>query len=109
VRGPRHPDEPAAVRQLGLCRVTRTGLILSAVGLAAASSASRWAGGSVVPGAPLDEPAHLLTALLVLWALGPRVCERFLVPALVASVAIDIDHIPSEFGVTWLTAGTPRP
>lgn len=57
----------------------------------------------------MDEVAHLLTTLLVLWALGPRACRRFLTPALVASVAIDLDHIPGQLGATWLTTGTPRP
>jgi membrane-bound metal-dependent hydrolase YbcI (DUF457 family) len=28
---------------------------------------------------------------------------------LVASVAIDLDHIPSYMGMKWLTRGTPRP
>ena len=30
-------------------------------------------------------------------------------PALIASVAIDLDHIPAQLGADWLTAGTPRP
>jgi membrane-bound metal-dependent hydrolase YbcI (DUF457 family) len=63
----------------------------------------------VVPGGLLDETVHLLTALLVLWAFGRTACERFLVPALIASVAIDVDHIPDRLGSDWLTAGTPRP
>jgi inner membrane protein len=70
---------------------------------------SELAGNSLFPGAPLDETAHLLTTLLVVWALGGRACERFLIPALVASVAIDADHLPGRFGADWLTAGTPRP
>jgi LexA-binding, inner membrane-associated putative hydrolase len=65
-------------------------------------------GGSTFPGGLLDETAHLLTTLLVLWAIGRRV-ERFLVPALLASVLIDIDHLPAILGSDWLTAGTPRP
>jgi inner membrane protein len=63
----------------------------------------------VVPGGPLDEVAHLLTTLIVLWALGSRVCDRFLLPALVASVAIDLDHVPRALGNDVLTHGTPRP
>jgi inner membrane protein len=90
-------------------RPSPASLGLVALGLLAADWGSRLAGNSVVPGGPLDEAAHLLTTLLVLWALDPRVGERFMVPALVASVAIDIDHVPGEFGVNWLTAGTPRP
>ncbi len=77
--------------------------------LAVADWAFRQAGDSLFPGGPLDETAHLATALIVLWALGPRVCDRFLIPALVVSVAIDLDHIPGELGHDFLTRGTPRP
>ncbi len=84
-------------------------LALAAVLLAAADWSYRLAGDTIFPGGPLDELAHLLTTLLVFWALGPRACKRFLVPALVASVAIDLDHVPGELGANWLTAGTPRP
>lgn len=48
--------------------------------------------------AALDEPAHLLTAALVLVALGVltpgRWPRRWVRVALVASVAIDVDHLP---------------
>lgn len=84
-------------------------LFIASVALAAAAWGARETGGSVVPGGLLDESAHLLTALLVLWALGRTACKRFLVPALIASVAIDVDHIPERLGSDWLTAGTPRP
>jgi inner membrane protein len=76
---------------------------------AGADWGTRLTGDTFFPGGPLDEIAHLMTTLLVLWALGPRVCRRFLVPALIASVAIDADHIPDRLGVDWLTVGTPRP
>jgi inner membrane protein len=66
-------------------------------------------GGSTALQAPLDETAHLLTTLLILWSLIPRVHERVLIPALIASVAIDVDHIPHALGNQWLTAGTSRP
>ena len=82
---------------------------LAAAGLVAADWGSSLAGATLAPGGPLDETAHVLTALLVLWSLGQRRCERFLVPALIASVAIDLDHVPGELGANWLTAGTPRP
>jgi inner membrane protein len=56
---------------------------------------------SVVGNGPLDEVAHLATA-----ALGLLVLERFLdlprpfyVAALIASVAIDLDHIPLYLGL----------
>lgn len=84
-------------------------LALTAVLLAGADWGTRLAGDTVIPGGPLDEFAHLLTTLLFFWALGPRARERFLLPALIASVAIDLDHIPGRLGVGWLTVGTPRP
>jgi hypothetical protein len=67
------------------------------------------AGVSLLPGGPLDEMAHLLTMLIVLWALGDRVWARFGAAALVMSVAIDRDHIPQYLGHDFLTRGTPRP
>ena len=93
-------------RLLTLSPVT---LAVAVVLLGAADWGTRLAGDSVFPGGPLDEIAHLLTTLLVLWALGSQARERFLVPALIASVAIDLDHIPAQLGADWLTAGTPRP
>jgi inner membrane protein len=85
------------------------GLATGTVCLIAADWGSRLAGDSVFPGAPLDETAHLLTTLLICWALPLRFCRRFLAPALVAAVAIDVDHVPGRLGTDWLTAGTPRP
>ncbi len=75
----------------------------------AADWGARLADETVFPGGPLDEVAHALTTLLVLWALGPQACRRFLVPAMIASVAIDFDHIPGWLGAEWLTDGTQRP
>jgi inner membrane protein len=69
----------------------------------------RKTGVSFLPGAPLDETAHLMTAVLILGALPREVRERFLGPALLASVAIDIDHVPADLGTDVLTSGTPRP
>jgi len=86
-----------------------SGLTVAAVILAGADWGTWVAGDTLFPGGPLDEVAHLLTTLLVFWALGSRLRERFLVPALIASVAIDLDHIPARLGAGWLTAGTPRP
>ncbi|MGO9497591.1 MAG: metal-dependent hydrolase [Solirubrobacteraceae bacterium] len=97
---------PSAPARLGLSGAS---LALATAGLAAADWGSSRAGSSVIPGGPLDETAHVLTTLLVLWALGPRTSERYMVPALVASVAIDLDHVPAELGANFLTAGTPRP
>jgi membrane-bound metal-dependent hydrolase YbcI (DUF457 family) len=69
----------------------------------------RQVGDSVVPGGLLDEIAHLMTTLIVVWALGRRVSDRVLLLALVASVAIDADHVPGALGYGFLTQGTPRP
>jgi inner membrane protein len=84
-------------------------LAIAVILLVGADWGTRLAGDTVIPGGPLDELAHLLTTLVVLWALGSRARERFLVPALIAAVAIDLDHIPARLGADWLTAGTPRP
>jgi membrane-bound metal-dependent hydrolase YbcI (DUF457 family) len=61
-----------------------------------------------------DEPAHLATALLFLVALATllrshRPSVGFLAAAVVASVAIDLDHVPGLLGWHGLSAGTPRP
>lgn len=58
---------------------------------------------------PLDEVAHLATAALGLLVLAcfidaPR---RFYVAALVASVAIDLDHIPLYLGLLGVQNGRP--
>jgi inner membrane protein len=58
---------------------------------------------------PLDETAHLLTTLMLFWAIRRPAFDRLLIPALIASVAIDVDHIPGRLGYDWLTAGTSRP
>jgi inner membrane protein len=90
-------------------RLSPSTLALASVTLSASDVVYRRVGYSVIPGGALDEMAHLMTALLVLWALGPRVCKRFMLPALIASVAIDLDHVPAQLGVSGLTNGTPRP
>jgi inner membrane protein len=63
--------------------------------------------------AAFDEPAHLATGILVVLALialapAPR-SIAFVAAALVASVAIDLDHLPQYLGWSGLTEGTPRP
>jgi beta-glucanase (GH16 family) len=90
-------------------RPSSTTVCLAAIALLATDWGSRTLGGSVVPGGPVDEAAHLLTTLLVVWTLGRWASERFAVGALLASVAIDADHVPGRLGADWLTAGTPRP
>jgi beta-glucanase (GH16 family) len=58
---------------------------------------------------PLDELAHLLTGALVLAALRGVVDRRFAIGLLVASVLIDVDHVPGLLGLDWITRGTDRP
>jgi membrane-bound metal-dependent hydrolase YbcI (DUF457 family) len=57
----------------------------------------------------LDEISHLATAALGLLVLSRLVDapRRFYVAALIASVAIDLDHIPEYLG--WLGAQAQRP
>lgn len=57
----------------------------------------------------LDWAAHSATAILLLVNLPFALPARMLVAALLASVAIDLDHIPQYLGEQFLTAGTPRP
>jgi len=60
----------------------------------------------------VDEPAHFATCAvaLCLVALSGREWSRtFVVAALVAGVAIDLDHVPQHLGLDFLTAGTSRP
>lgn len=90
-------------------RLSPAPLAIATACLIAADWGSRQAGETVFPGAPLDETAHFITTLLIFWAVGRVACRRFLAPALVASVVIDVDHVPERFGIDWLTAGTPRP
>jgi inner membrane protein len=67
------------------------------------------AGVAIARQAPLDWIDHVLTTLFIAWAAG-RLFERdWLVPAVIASVVIDADHIPQRLGSYILTAGTARP
>jgi hypothetical protein len=77
--------------------------------LIAADYGCQLTAGSVAVMGPLDEVAHLLTMLFVLWAVGCRVDRPFAKAALVMSVAIDADHVPQYLGWYGLTQGTPRP
>lgn len=61
----------------------------------------------------IDEPAHLATALVLLIGLacflGRRLPAPFIVGALVASVAIDLDHLPALLGSNLISGAEPRP
>ena len=104
-----HSGSVAQLKRLKTTEPSAMAVAVVALMLAAADFGSQLAGSSVVPGGPVDEVAHLLTTLLVFWTLGRRARRSFLLPALVASVAIDIDHIPAMLSQDFFTAGTPRP
>jgi len=61
----------------------------------------------------VDEPAHIATCLVALLTVvaisGRRPSPPFVVAALVASFAIDVDHIPAYLGWNGLTGTLPRP
>jgi inner membrane protein len=60
-----------------------------------------------------DEPAHLATCVIALSALAlatrTALPRRFVIAALIGSVAIDVDHIPGYLGSHVLTGSLPRP
>jgi membrane-bound metal-dependent hydrolase YbcI (DUF457 family) len=99
----RNPRREARVALLGL-----TGMVLA---LDAAWALSGSGTGSLSYGL-IDEPAHLATcaiALILLALCGRSPAPTFVAAALVASVAIDLDHAPQHLGFGFLTAGTARP
>jgi len=104
------PSRQPTPRPATILALTPARLAAAVVIFAAADWAYMGAGDSFFPGGALDETAHFLTMLLILWALGDRfLVPRIAVPALVATVVIDADHIPGYLGYDFLTAGTPRP
>lgn len=65
---------------------------------------------SLVIAGLLDEAGHVATAIILMAAATRRPTGTFILAALVAVVAIDIDHVPREvFGWAGITAGAPRP
>ena len=80
-------------------------MLIAIVGLDWVQDSRRW---DVVETGVLDEPAHLATAALALGAVvgWPLLCRyrSFTVAALIASMAIDIDHIPLYAGVRHISA-----
>lgn len=84
-------------------------VVVCAAVLFAADFGSQRAGGSFLPGGPLDELAHFTTALLLLQAVPQKHRAGLAVPALIGSVLIDVDHVPQYLGHDFLTVGTPRP
>jgi inner membrane protein len=61
----------------------------------------------------LDLPLHFATAAVFLMAViawrRERLSPEFVVAALVASVALDLDHVPGYLGSDALSGGDPRP
>jgi hypothetical protein len=93
---------------LGLVRWWAGPLLLAAVALVFDAADRRIPFGVWTTG-PVDEVAHLSTAVLGLLVLtrfidAPR---RFYVAALIASVAIDVDHIPLYLGLLGNQAQRP--
>ena len=78
--------------------------LAAVVGIDLLLAARSW---SVPAEAALDEPAHLLTAWLLLVAAGVR-SRQVVVWALVGAVLIDLDHLPLYSGIE-VTAGGGRP
>lgn len=68
-----------------------------------------WLGEDSLVGGVCDEIAHECTGVLVLWAFGRRASLGVFIGVVVASIAIDLDHVPALLGFDGVTAGTPRP
>jgi inner membrane protein len=66
---------------------------------------------SFVTTALLDEPSHFATTALCVLALRRITALRkpFVMAALIASVAIDLDHLPGYFGIHWTAPAHGRP
>lgn len=84
-------------------------VLICAVVLYFADWAFLRSGRGYFPGGLFDETAHLMTALLLLQGIPPRQREKIAVPALIASVAVDLDHVPQYLGYGFLSEGTARP
>ncbi|NEM05969.1 metal-dependent hydrolase [Geodermatophilus normandii] len=80
------------------------GALAAVVVLDLALAARSW---SIPVEAVLDEPAHLVTAWLLLTAVGVR-SRQVVVWALAGAVLIDLDHLPLYAGFA-VTAGGGRP
>ena len=88
------------MRGRDLIRLWTVPVLLAAVALAF-DAADRRVPFSILASGALDEVAHLVTGALGLLALSCfiDVPRRFYVAGLIASVAIDLDHIPLYLGV----------
>lgn len=118
-RGKAHWIRQALGRQLprfhGIRAFNARSAVLLAGGVLALDLVWSLLGGSVgsIAYGLVDEPAHLATcavALLTVAALaGSLAPEPFVVAALIASVAIDFDHVPGILGWRGLEGPLPRP
>jgi len=72
-----------------------------------------WLRWGFVAQALIDEPCHQATGLICLGAItrfrGRPPSPGFGWAMIICSNAIDLDHLPRQFGYSMLTAGTPRP
>jgi inner membrane protein len=87
--------------------------VILIAGILAVDLGLPWQGWAFPVRAVLDAPCHLVTGLICLGAitrsLGRPPDPRFGWALLICSNAVDLDHLPLEFGSRALTAGTPRP
>ncbi|MDE3133295.1 MAG: metal-dependent hydrolase [Acidobacteriota bacterium] len=104
-------DSRATTRAVAIAGADLTPIqvVACAAALVLADWSFRQTGVSIFPGGALDETGHLLTTLLALQVLPRRWRVAIALPALIASVAIDLDHLPQYVGWDFLTRGTPRP
>lgn len=94
---------PARPRRPALPALALTGILL----LDLVESSRQW---SVLALAVLDEPAHLLTAWLVLSAVATRTGRVAVVPwVLAGAVLLDLDHVPQLLGMDVSVTPGGRP
>ena len=98
---------PRSARDLLLCP-TPAAVIAAVAFCFAADLVLHFVGIGYPASGVLDDPAHLATAIVVVAALRPR-SARFAAALLIASVAIDLDHLPDLLGIDTLNPGTARP
>ena len=102
----RIPDFPEATRRTGTVALASGVAVAAILGIDALSG---WTRRPLPVAAVADETAHLLTAFVVLLAVPFPLPRRFVLAALAASVAIDLDHLPLVLGSDALTRDTARP
>jgi hypothetical protein len=100
-------------RWLALQAAKRWVSLVLIVGIMVVDLSLPWQEWSFTIRALLDEPCHQATGLICLGAItrfrGRPPSPRFGWTMLICANAIDLDHLPLQFGSSMLTAGTPRP